>query len=149
MKMTTLLRWIWLWPPYLGAGVRVRNVSSDVRSLDVEMRLRFWNRNYYSTHFGGSLYSMVDPFFVLMLAANLGRGYVVWDKAATIRFKAPGRGRVTARFALSGEAIDAIRRDADAGKVEPRFQVEIKDEAGTVIAEVEKVLHVRRAHPKP
>ena len=81
-----------LYPPYLGAGIRVTHVSHDFREIDVRMGLHWWNRNYVGTHFGGSLYSMIDPFLMLMFLENLGRDYVVWDKAATIRFKTPGRG---------------------------------------------------------
>ncbi len=116
-----------------------------MRAIDVEMRLRFWNRNYVGTHFGGSLYMMADPFFMVMLIENLGPDYVVWDKAASIRFKKPGRGKVTARFRLFDNDIGRVKEAADLnGKAEPTFTVEIKDEAGDVVAEVEKLLYVRR-----
>jgi hypothetical protein len=69
------------YPPYLGAGVRLTRIAEDFHSVDVEMRLRRWNRNTVGTHFGGSLYSMVDPFFMIMLTELLGSGYAVWDKA--------------------------------------------------------------------
>jgi len=109
------------------------------------MRLRFWNRNYVGTHYGGSLYSMTDPFYMLMLMDKLGPDYIVWDKAASIRFRKPGRGRVRAEFRLSDEQIDDIRNKlATLEKYEPTFVVQVKDEAGDVVAEVEKVLHVRR-----
>ena len=74
-----------VWPPFAGAGIRVVRLDADWRAIDVEMKLRFWNSNYVGTHYGGSLYSMTDPFYMLMLIENLGREYVVWDKAATIR----------------------------------------------------------------
>ena len=138
-----LLRAINIWPPFLGAGIRVTRL--DPHAIDVEMRLRRWNRNYVGTHFGGSLYSMTDPFFMLMLIDNLGPDYVVWDKAATIRFKKPGRGKVRAEFRLSREQVEGIRRAAAAnGKAEPIFVVQVKDEAGEVVAEVEKVIYVKR-----
>ncbi|MGO9208933.1 MAG: DUF4442 domain-containing protein [Terriglobales bacterium] len=142
MKKRLLLRSINAWPPFLGAGIRVTRMSS--KAIDVEMKLRFWNRNYVGTHFGGSLYSMTDPFFMLMLLDNLGPEYLVWDKAATIRFKKPGRGKVRAEFRLSDEQIDEIRRAAADGKTEPTFVVQVKDEAGDVVAEVEKMLWVKR-----
>jgi len=104
-----LRRWINFWPPFLGAGIRIRYISPDTKAVDVEMKLRFWNRNYVGTHFGGSLYSMTDPFFMLMLLDNLGPEYLVWDKAATIRFKKPGRGKVRAEFRLSDEQLDETR----------------------------------------
>jgi hypothetical protein len=139
-----LIRLLNLYPPYLGAGVRVK-ASPDLRTFEVRMRLRWWNRNYVSTHFGGSLYTMCDPFFMLILLEALGSGYVVWDKAATIRFRRPGRGLVKATFHIPQERIDEIRAMADAeGKVEPTFQADVVDEQGNVVAEVEKLLYVRR-----
>jgi len=141
-------RWLGLYPPYLGAGIRVVSVSKDLRVFDVRMKLRFWNRNYVGTHFGGSLYAMCDPFFMLALIEALGPDYVVWDKAATIRFRRPGRGEVRARFHVPDERVEEIRRAADAApKVEPAFRCEVLDEAGEVVAEVEKTLHVRRRSP--
>jgi len=116
-----------------------------MKTVDVEMKLRFWNANYVGTHFGGSLFAMTDPFFMLMLMANLGRDYIVWDKAATIRYRKPGKGTVRAEFCLSDIQIDDIREKLNTlPKYEPIFSVEVKDEAGVVIAEVEKLLHVRK-----
>ncbi len=116
-----------------------------MKAIDVEMNLRFWNRNYVGTHYGGSLYSMTDPFFMVMLIENLGPEYIVWDKAATIRFLRPGKGKVKAEFRLSDGVIENIRRDLlDRNKVEPTFTVVVKDESGAEIAEVEKVIYVRR-----
>jgi hypothetical protein len=133
-----------LWPPFLGAGIRIKRLASDWKEIDVEMKLRWWNANYVGTHYGGSLYSMTDPFFMVMLIENLGKDYIVWDKSATIRFKKPGRGTVFASFRLSDEQIQEIK-DAlkTQDKIERVFRVEVKDEAGSVIAEVEKLLHVR------
>lgn len=140
--MRTLLN---LWPPFLGAGIRVKRLQPDWKEIDVEMKLRFWSANFVGTHYGGSLYSMTDPFYMLMLIHNLGRDYIVWDKSASIRFRKPGKGKVVARFRLSDERIEAIRRDLETqAKIEPTFLVEVEDESGAVIAEVRKVLHVRK-----
>lgn len=140
-----LKRRLRFYPPYLGAGVRVTHIAEDFLSIEVEMPLRFYNRNYVGTHFGGSLYAMCDPFYMLMLIELLGPGYIVWDKAASIRFRRPGKGLVRARFEITSEKLAEIRTAADAnGKVEPEFQVEVKDAEGNVIAEVNKLLYVRR-----
>jgi hypothetical protein len=140
-----LRRWINFWPPFLGAGIRIRYIAPDMKSVDVEMKLRWWNANYVGTQFGGSLFAMADPFYMLMLMANLGQGYIVWDKAASIRYRKPGKGTVRAEFRLSDSQIEEIREKLTTlPKYEPLFSVEIKDEAGVVIAEVEKVLHVRK-----
>jgi len=134
-----------IWPPFLGAGIRVRRLGPGWQEIDVEMKLRWWNRNYVGTHYGGSLYSMTDPFFMLMLIENLGKDYLVWDKSASIRFKKPGRGTVSASFRLSEEQIREIKQALDSQeKIERTFAVEVKDESGNVIAEVEKLLHVRK-----
>jgi len=134
-----------LWLPFLGAGIRVTRLQDDWKAIDVEMKLRFWNSNFVGTHYGGSLYSMTDPFYMLMLIENLGRNYIVWDKSATIRFRKPGKGKVTASFRLSDETIAHIRQQLETEeKVQPTFKVEIRDEADVVVAEVEKVLHVRK-----
>jgi Domain of unknown function (DUF4442) len=145
-----LRRWINLWPPFLGAGIRVRHIAPDMKAIDVAMKLRWWNANYVGTHFGGSLFAMTDAFYMLMLMANLGGDYIVWDKAATIRYKKPGRGTVHAEFRLTDSQIGDIREKLKTlPKYEPVFQVAVKDEAGIVIAEVEKRLHVRRKDRAP
>jgi len=134
-----------LYAPFLGAGIRVKRLAPGWKEVDVEMKLRWWNANYVGTHYGGSLYSMTDPFFMVMLIENLGQDYIVWDKSATIRFKRPGRGTVTASFRLSDQQIDEIKQALNAEKkIERVFTVEVKDESGTIIAEVEKLLHIRR-----
>ena len=114
-------------------------------SIDVEMPLRFWNRNYVGTHFGGSLYAMCDPFFMIILMNTLGPGYIVWDKAATIRFKKPGKGLMKASFHIPAERVAEIRALADSqGKTEPTFSVSVTDVEGNLIAEVDKLLYVRK-----
>jgi len=144
-----LRRWINLWPPFLGAGIRITRIAPDVKAIDVEMKLRFWNANYVGTHFGGSLFAMTDPFYMLMLMANLGPDYIVWDKAATIRYRRPGKGRVRAEFRLTDSQIDDIREKLKTlPKYEPTFKVEVKDESGEVVAVVEKLLHVRKKPPQ-
>jgi hypothetical protein len=141
-NMRTVLN---LYPPFLGAGIRVKRLDPDWRTIEVEMKLRRWNSNYVGTHYGGSLYSMTDPFYMLMLIENLGRDYIVWDKAATIRFRRPGKGTVTANFSLSEAQIDDIRHSLQTDKkIERAFSVQVLDSEGTVVAEVEKVLHIRR-----
>ena len=140
-----LLNFMRFYPPFLGAGIRIARMSEDLREIDVEMKLHWWNRNYVRTHYGGSLYSMADPFYMVMLIEKLGRGYIVWDKTASIRFRKPGKGTVRAEFRLTQEQIDSLRAQADSqGKIEPTFNVQVLDESGEVVAEVEKLLHIRR-----
>ena len=140
-----LRRWINLWPPFLGAGIRVTHIAADMKSVDVEMKLRWWNANYVGTHFGGSLFAMTDAFYMLMLMHHLGGEYIVWDKAATIRYRKPGRGTVRAEFRLTDGQVDDIREKLKTlPKYEPVFPVTVKDEQGVVIAEVERLIYVRK-----
>lgn len=138
-----------IFPPYWGTGIRVSRLSPDWRDVIVTMPLRFYNRNYVGTHFGGSLFAMTDPFLMLMLMKNLGPGYRVWDQSATIHFHRPGRGRVSARFHLDEEEIAALREAAAHGdKLLPQFTVDIRDEAGEAVATVEKTIYIRRRLPR-
>ena len=133
-----------LWPPYLGAGIRVRDIARDWSSATVELRSRVLNRNYVGTHFGGSLFAMTDPFYALLLMHRLGERYLVWDQAASIEFIAPARGTVSATFVLPQERVEAIRAQAAGGeKVLPEFEDEIRDRAGEIVARVRKTLYVR------
>jgi len=147
---TLRLRWINFYPPFLGAGIRVLHRESDKYTVRVQMKETFYNHNALGTHFGGSLYAMCDPFFVLIMIHNLGRDYVVWDKSAAIEFVRPGRGTVSALFHIPPETIEEIRLQADAGlKVTPVFNADIVDEKGEKVARIEKNLYVRRARTNP
>ena len=150
LRQRLLMRFINFYPPYFGAGIRVVSTSADGCTITVRLGLNWLNRNLFGTQFGGSLYAMCDPFFVIILLQNLGPDYIVWDKTATIQFLRPGRGPVTAAFHIPSERLDDIRAQADRGeKVEPVFQVDVVDETGQVIAQVEKRLWVRKKPPSP
>ncbi|RAS25566.1 MULTISPECIES: DUF4442 domain-containing protein [unclassified Pseudomonas] len=144
-RRARMLRWLLnFYPPYIGAGIRIQHISPDMRNIKVRMKLTRWNRNYVGTQFGGSLYSMVDPFYMLLLIEQLGREYIVWDKAASIDFIAPGKSTVYAEFYVDDALLDEIRRQTASGKKYlPRVQVDIRDEAGELVARVDKTLYVR------
>ena len=132
------------YPPFLGAGIRVKDFKADLTYVLVQMKMHFWNKNYVGTHFGGSLYTMTDPFYMLMLLKNLGSDYIVWDKSATIRYKKPAIGTVFARFELSQEQINDLKAQVETHKVvEPKFTILITDAQGTVFVEIEKTLHIK------
>ena len=144
MKPSALRHGMNLWPPFLFAGIHVTDIGQDWRSARVELRLRPWNRNYVGTQFGGSLYSMTDPFFMLMIMENLGRDYIVWDKAASIDFISPGKGPVHAEFRIDDELLAQIRQHtADGDKYLPELRVEVRDDEGTLVAIVHKTLYIR------
>ncbi len=136
-----LLTW---YPPYWGTGIKIR-MAADYSAAEVRMALRFYNRNYFGTHFGGSLYLMVDPIYVLMLANRLGPGFSVWDQSAVIDFLSPGRGTVTARFEVDDDRLSEVRRATVGGeKYTPVWPVEVLDGAGEVVARVTKTLYIRQ-----
>jgi acyl-coenzyme A thioesterase PaaI-like protein len=133
------------YPPFIGAGIRVTYIAPDWRQVRVEMRLRWHNRNYVGTHFGGSLFAMTDPFLMLMALQNLGPRYLVWDKAAEIEFIAPGRSRVTTELALTEDDLALMReRTRNGEKYLPWFSVDVRGEDGGLVARVRRQLYVRR-----
>ncbi len=126
LRQKLLFRFLNLWPPYVGSGVHVRSVDLEKHRVEVELKFRFWNKNYVGTQFGGSLYAMCDPFFMLILMEALGDEYIVWDKAAEIQFKKPGKSRVRAVFHIPHHEIERIREQARTQyKVEPQFSVDV------------------------
>ena len=136
------------WPCYRGTGGRIVELSRDWRRIRVELPLRLRTRNYVGTIFGGSLYGAVDPIYMIMLIKVLGPDYVVWDKAATIRFKKPGRSTLRATFRLEDAELDALRADVlRDGRTERTYVVELKDGDGNVCMSCDKLLTVK-ARPR-
>lgn len=137
------------WSPFKGAGIKIVHLTKDYRHMVVQMPLRWWNKNYVGTHFGGSLYAMTDPFYMMMFINNLGPEYIVWDKAAKVEFKKPGKGLVEARFDLTVLQIAHVRQAADEqGKYVFDIEVDVMDQEGDVVATMIKTLYVRRRESK-
>ena len=138
-----------LYPPYLGAGVSVTHLADDYTSVTVELRLRRYNQNYVGTHFGGNLFAMTDPFYMLMLINQLGPAYNVWDQKSEITFVKPGRGTVRAHMEVTPARVEAIRV-ATAGGVKhfATFEVDIVDADRAVVATVHKTVYVREKPPR-
>jgi len=141
----TVRRILNAWPPFLFSGIRVITLSPDWRQARVEMRQRWYNRNYVGTHFGGSLFAMTDPFWMIMVKECLGRDYMVWDKSAEIEFIKPGRGTVHAGFHLDETVLDEFRAATAGGDKALRwFETEVVDAQGDPVARIRKQLYVRR-----
>ncbi|WP_066097259.1 DUF4442 domain-containing protein [Xanthomonas massiliensis] len=133
-----------LWPPFLFTGIHVTALAPGWRHARVELRQRFWNCNYVGTHFGGSLFAMTDPFWMLLLMHQIGRDHFVWDKAAEIEFVKPGRGTVATEFTLDEATLAQIRAaTANGEKYLHWFTNEVVDAAGEVVARVRKQVYVR------
>ena len=138
-----------IWFPFLFSGIRITKISDDFRYVKVELSSHWYNKNYVGTHFGGSLFAMTDPFWMIMILRNLGDEYIVWDKAADIEFVKPGRGLVTAEFKLEQSMLDELI-EAAAGneKVLRWFDILVTDSQSDLVAKVRKQVYVRRKQAK-
>src|SRR5713226_9219079 len=130
---------------YRGTGGRLKYIAEDWSEVRVELPLSWRTRNYVGTIFGGSMYAAVDPVYMIMLIKNLGPGCIVWDKAASIRFRKPGHTKLYAHFHMPPEEFDAIRASlVPGGSIDRVYRVELTDRAGTVHAEIEKTIRIQR-----
>jgi hypothetical protein len=146
MKLTPrMMKHIMNWyRPLRKAGVKVVSIAPDWRQAKVELRLRWYNQNMFGTHFGGTLYAMTDPFYVLLLTQLMGDRYHIWDQSASIRFVSPGRGVVSATFEITDAELELIANSVEQGdKFHHTFSTEILNADGAVVAEVQKQVYVR------
>ena len=144
MKASTFRRVLNVWPPFFFNSIRVQSISADYSEVKVVLRLRPWNRNYVRSQFGGNLFAMTDPFWMLLVMHQLGNDYFVWDKAGAIDFVAPGREDVYAHFKLDPAVVDQLRAEAaDGRKVLHWFETDVVTASGEVIARVRKQVYVR------
>ena len=134
-----------IWPPLAGSGIRVTHISPDFKSVDVTLKLHWYNKNYVGVQYGGSLYSMTDPFYMLILLKNLGEDYIIWDKAAKIDFKKPGTGTVRAHFEMSDDELRDIAAKAnESEKYIFDKSIDILNDENIVVANVVRTLYVKR-----
>jgi hypothetical protein len=135
---------------YRGTGGRLKYIAEDWTELKLELPLSGRTRHYVGTMFGGSIYSAVDPIYMLMLIHRLGPEFVVWDKSASIQFKKPGRDTLHANFTISDDELAAIRSALEEQRsVNRSYMISLVDGSGTVCAPVEKIIYIRRREPQP
>jgi acyl-coenzyme A thioesterase PaaI-like protein len=133
------------WPPFLFSGIKVAELAHDYRYCRVELKSRLWTRNINNSQFGGAMFAMTDPVYPLLLMGALGKEYQVWDKQADINFITPGKGKLTAEFWLSDEAVLDIKNATEQGdKHFPQFIVHIKDSNNQIVAEVNRTVYIRK-----
>ena len=150
MQARTLRRVMNVWPPFLFGGIRVLEIADDWRYARVRLKLAWYNRNYVGSHFGGNLFSMTDPFWMILVLECLGRDYIVWDKAGEIAFVKPGREDVFAEFRVDDALLHELRAaTAQGDKVLRWCETQVKTAAGEVVAVVRKQLYVRRKDARP
>jgi Domain of unknown function (DUF4442) len=134
-----------LFPAYRGSGARILYISEDYREIRIKIPLNWRTKNYVGTIFGGSMYSGIDPIYMIMLIKNLGKDYIVWDKSATIRFKKPGKETLFADFKITQEDLEEIKIQLETSKsIDKIYKVELKDKSGVVHCIVEKTLYIAK-----
>ncbi len=134
-----------IWPPFWGAGIQIISISEDFRQVQMKLKLRWWNKNANRTQYGGSIFSLTDPVYSLMLMGILGEQYYVWDKEASINFIKPGQSDLFAEFLVSQEQLeDILRQTANGDKCFPEFITHVKDKHGNIVSEVQRKLYVRK-----
>lgn len=136
--------WVGLYPPMLFSGIRVRKLGDSPLRFRTELRRRWWNANAVGTHFGGSLFTMTDPFHMLILLDSIGEDFIVWDQESRIEFIVAARVPVHAVLEISSDEIERIRTEASSEKLHPVFVIPIVDQKGRLIARVTKTLYVQR-----
>ncbi|MCL9773284.1 DUF4442 domain-containing protein [Vibrio methylphosphonaticus] len=134
-----------IWPPFWGAGIKILDISEDFRTVKVRLKLRWWNKNANRSQFGGSIFSMTDPIYSLMLMGILREQYYVWDKEASINFIKPGFSCLEAEFVVTQGMLDEIAEKTACGeKCFPEFITHIKDDTGDVVATIQRKLYIRK-----
>lgn len=134
---------------YRGTGARLKYIAKDWSEVRLELPLSWRTRNYVGTIFGGSIYSAVDPIYMLMLIHRLGPEFIIWDKSAAIQFKKPGRQTLHARFVLPDAELESIRSALRTrGSIDRSFSVDLSDASGAVCATVDKIIYIRRREPE-
>jgi acyl-coenzyme A thioesterase PaaI-like protein len=141
---TKTFRWqMILFPSYASSGVRITFISDDWQEVHLKLPLNFWTRNYVGTIFGGSMYSAIDPVYMLQLIKILGKEYVVWDKSSTIQFKRPGTQTLYVRFLISEELIQEVKNKVlQHQETELTLPVQYVDKEGKVYVEITKTLYI-------
>ena len=132
------------WPPFWGAGIKIETLSPDFRFCRVTLKSRWWNKNANRTQFGGSMFAMTDPIYPLMLMGHFKNRYYVWDKAGSINYIKPGKGKLVAEFNLTDGKLAEIAAATEGGnKHFPEFEVTVQDKSGELVAQVKRTLYVR------
>lgn len=130
---------------YRGTGGRLKYIAEDWSEVRLELPLSWRTRNYVGTIFGGSIYSAADPIYMLMLIHRLGPEFIVWDKAAAIQFKKPGRETLHARFVVGDDELTAIRSALESERaIDRTYSIDLVDGSGTACATIEKIIYIRK-----
>ncbi len=134
-----------LYPPYLGAGIKIEKISDDWKNLEISLTKYWYNRNAVGTHFGGSIYSMTDPHIMLMLMNILGKNYIIWDVEANIKYIKAVKNKITAYIKITNEDLNNILIGTESGnKHISEFTIEIKNSDNVLVALVLKKIYIKK-----
>lgn len=144
MKLRNFV-FVWnLWPPFLGLGIRIKDVSKDFRKVTVVLKKRPWNANYYGTQYGGGIFAMTDGIHILMLIQNLPKKYKIWDKSATINYIRRGTTHLIAEFKITEQDLMSIQQTLSTqSSMEWVATVDIFDAHGEIIAKVSRTISIK------
>lgn len=142
------MRLISFWPPYLASGISVNKFDLENSFVRIRLKTSRFNANLFGTHFGGSLYSMCDPWFVFLVINKLGRDYIVWDIAANIEFVKATKKPVFAEFKIEPEDYEKIKEATLDGSIyKPVFTTRVYSE-GETVANITKTIYVKKKRKK-
>ncbi len=134
-----------LYPAFRGTGAKVIYIAEDRRTIRIALPLNWRTRNIFGTLFGGAMYAATDPLYAILIKVGLGPGYIVWDKAGTIRYRKPGRSTLYAECSVSeGELADLRQRLEVEASVDLDYEIPLTDAGGVVHAVVMKTIFVAR-----
>lgn len=132
-----------LFPAFRRTGARLVYIAEDRRAVRVRLPLSRHTRNIYGTLFGGAMYAAVDPLYALLIKTGLGKDYIVWDKAGTIRYLKPARTALFADCSISdGELADLRDRLMLESSVNLDYEISLVDASGEQYARVSKTIYV-------
>ena len=142
-RQTIMMRWGYnFWPCIWCTGGKVQFISSDLKEVHIGLKLNIRTRNRVGTVYGGSIYSSVDPYYMLMFMQILGKDYVVWDKGASVKFVRPIVEAVKCRFLITDELLNEVRQKiSELGEYTFDLPLKYEDDKGTVYAVFNKTVY--------
>jgi acyl-coenzyme A thioesterase PaaI-like protein len=131
-----------VYPPFLFFGAKITSVDHQVK---IELPLRWYNKNFHGTMFGGLMCAVSDPFSALLTQRLLGVKKVdVWTKKNCVEFMRPATSTLTLTVVVSDEDLQAIQKSLDEDdRAVHSFTHFFTDRRGREVAKVENTIFVR------
>lgn len=134
-------------PAFRGTGGRVAYISPDLTHVRVRLPMARRTRNFVGSLYGGSLFAVTDGVHVAMLLTLMERNVIIWDKAASIRYRRPAYTTLYADFRLAADELEQIEQELDAQhETSRRYTIELKDDLGNIYTVVERMVYIADKH---